>query len=316
MPRKTREIQFPGALFHAIVRGNNRQNIFFSDDDRSHFYHLLEEGCFRFKYRIHAFCLMTNHVHLLLEVGDVPLAKIMHNLAFRHAQHLNKKLDRVGHIFQGRYKAILVQNQNYLIDLCKYIHLNPLKAKMVENLVHYHWSSHRAYLGIDQIPWLTTEYILSSIKQIFQDTMTYQNFIQNESQGSDREHILFLSDKNELIINDKIILKYQNSIQRPPKLELNTIIDIVSRSLQIEKDRILSDCMQHSVSKARTFIAIFIQQYTDITLQELANIFNRDASTISHAIYRWQIRCKNNKKDLSAYEKIRDEITKVSKSQG
>ncbi len=316
MPRKNRDSHFPGAIFHAIIRGNNRQNIFFSTEDRHHFYRLLEEGSSRFKYKIHAFCLMTNHVHLLLEVTEVPLAKVMQNLTFRYAQHVNKKLNRVGHLFQGRYKAIFVQNQNYLLELCRYIHFNPLKANMVENLTQYPWSSHRAYLGIESISWLTIDYILSLIPQVLTQQMTYQKFMENELNENDKEKSFLFSEKGELIINDKIILKYQAILaQEFPKLELSTIINIVSEHLQIGKDKILSKCMQHSASRARTLIAIFSQQFTDLSLKELAQTLNKEASTLSHAIYRWQIQGKNSSKNLEIYEKIREEIIKVSKLQ-
>ncbi len=93
MARKPR-IHYPGAFYHVILRGNNKQQIFFSDQDREHFYSLLQDGILRFDYRIHAFCLMTNHVHLLVQIGTVTLAKIMQNLCFRYTQKINK-LQRV-----------------------------------------------------------------------------------------------------------------------------------------------------------------------------------------------------------------------------
>jgi len=113
MPRKARMTHFSGAIYHVILRGNNRQNIFFSPEDRYYIYSLFQEGTLRFGYHIHAFCLMINHMHLLIEVAAIPLGKIIQNLAFRYAQWSNRKLNKVGHLFQGRYKAILVQDQNY-----------------------------------------------------------------------------------------------------------------------------------------------------------------------------------------------------------
>ncbi len=102
MARKQR-IRIPGGLYHVMLRGNGGDNIFFDDEDRLHFYLLLQEGVARFGHRIHGFCLMNNHVHLAIQVADESLSKIMQNISFRYARWINKKQQRVGHLFQGRY---------------------------------------------------------------------------------------------------------------------------------------------------------------------------------------------------------------------
>jgi REP element-mobilizing transposase RayT len=101
MARKPR-LHVPGGLYHVILRGNARQDIFFSPQDRRFFYELLQDGVSRFGYRIHAFCLMTNHVHLALQTGDQILSAGMQNLSFRYTRYANSRLQRVGHLFQGR----------------------------------------------------------------------------------------------------------------------------------------------------------------------------------------------------------------------
>ena len=315
MPRKPR-IHFPGAIYHSILRGNNRRNIFFSNEDRLQFYSLLEEGISRFRYHIHAFCLMTNHVHLLIEISDITLSKIMQNLSFRYAQWINKKLNQIGHLFQGRYKAILVQNQDYLVHLCRYIHLNPLKAKLVQNLADYPWSSHQTYLGKEELNWVTTQEILSLIQQLPNHLSTYQKFIEDTSQNWDKEPIFSTTLDEEFIITDKVILKYQSSQQpRQCSLPLECVIEIVSETLKIEKFKILSASMQHNITKARALVAIFGQRYSNVSLQELAILFNRDASTISHGIYNHQIRCQHNEKDSDILREIQEKIKKVAKLQ-
>jgi len=107
-------VHLPGGLYHVILRGNAQQEIFFDAQDREVLYALLEEGCARFGYRVHAFCLMTNHVHLALQPGDTPLSRGMQNLSFRYARHINRSQGRVGHLFQGRYKALLVEADSHL----------------------------------------------------------------------------------------------------------------------------------------------------------------------------------------------------------
>ena len=116
MARKPR-IHFTGAFYHVMLRGNSGQDIFFSSEDRVRFCFLVQEGVGMYGHRIHAFCLMDNHIHLLIQVGEIPLAKIIHNLSFRYTRYINVSQKRTGHLFQGRYKAILINADNYLLQL-------------------------------------------------------------------------------------------------------------------------------------------------------------------------------------------------------
>ena len=151
MARKPR-IHLPGGFYHVILRGNSGQPVFFTDEDCCRFYLLLQEGTCRFGYRIHAFFLMTNHIHLVIQVGAIPLSRGMQNLSFRYARWINWRKKRTGHLFQGRYKAVLVDGDSYLLELIRYIHLNPVRAGMVTDPEEYLLSGHRAYLGIENLP--------------------------------------------------------------------------------------------------------------------------------------------------------------------
>jgi len=144
-----------------MLRGNGGQDIFFGEDDRREIYRLLGEGSARFEYRVHAYCLMSNHLHLAVEVGRVPLGRGIQNLSFRYTRWINLREKRMGHLFQGRYKALLVDRDAYLLELVRYIHLNPVRAGLVEEPLDYGWSGHRAYLGKEQVPWLSTDWVLS-----------------------------------------------------------------------------------------------------------------------------------------------------------
>jgi len=106
MARKPR-VHVPGGYYHVMMRGNMGSDLFFSEADYSRFFLLLQEGIERYGHRVHAFCLMTNHVHLLIQVGEIPLSRIIQNLGFRYTRYINSKRKEVGHLFQGRYKAIL-----------------------------------------------------------------------------------------------------------------------------------------------------------------------------------------------------------------
>ena len=142
MARKPR-LHVPGGLYHVILRGNAKQDVFFSAGDRKYFYELLAEGVLRFGYRVHAFCLMSNHLHLALQAGEDSLSSAMQNLSFRYTRYLNARLGRVGHVFQGRFKAYLVDQDRYGLALVRYIHLNPVRAKTVRQPGAYAWSRDR-----------------------------------------------------------------------------------------------------------------------------------------------------------------------------
>jgi REP element-mobilizing transposase RayT len=143
-----------------MLRGNNGQTIFFSDSDRCRLCLLIQQGIERFDHSVHAFCFMKNHVHLVIQTGTVPLSRIIQHLAFRYARYINRKQNRIGHLFQGRFKAILVDDNDYLLKLVRYVHVNPVRAGITADPKEYLWSSHRTYLGIDQLLWLCQNCVL------------------------------------------------------------------------------------------------------------------------------------------------------------
>ncbi len=123
-----------------MLRGNQGRQIFYSDSDRTRCCLLIQEGVERFGHRIHGFCLMSNHIHLAWQEGGESLSTAVQNLAFRYAQHVNHIRNEVGHVFQGRFKSILVDKENYLTRLIRYIHLNPVRAGIVTRAEDYKWS--------------------------------------------------------------------------------------------------------------------------------------------------------------------------------
>jgi len=155
-------IEYPGAVYHITSRGNARQEIFFDDGDRIGFLEVLAQAIDRFNWHCHGYCLMGNHYHLLLETVDPTLARGMRHLNGVYTQALNRRHARSGHVFQGRYKAILVERDAHLLELSRYVVLNPVRAKMVRSCKDWRWSSYRATAGIESPePFLSTEWILS-----------------------------------------------------------------------------------------------------------------------------------------------------------
>jgi len=149
--RKPR-IEYPGALSHVIARGNQRQNVFLDAGDHVRYLKLLGEHLEGRGFVLYAYCLMSNHVHLLIEQqSEYPLSKYMQRLQSAYTSFFNRKHGKSGHLFQGRYKAILVDKDSYLMELVRYIHLNPQRAGM-DKADAYPWTSHRQYIGKDRDP--------------------------------------------------------------------------------------------------------------------------------------------------------------------
>ena len=154
-------LEFPGAIYHVTARGNARAAIFLDDEDRGLFVGVLAECVSRFGWLCHAYCLMDNHYHLLIETPGGNLSAGMRQLNGIYTQRFNRRHGRVGHIFQGRFKAILVERDSYLLELCRYVVLNPVRAGMVREVAQYAWSSYPAMMGEAAAPqWLHTDWLL------------------------------------------------------------------------------------------------------------------------------------------------------------
>ena len=141
-------IEFPGAVYHVTSRGNGRQKIFLDDGDNRKFLELFGRTLERFNWICHAFCLMVNHYHLMIETPDPNLSKGMHHLNATFSQAHNKRHDTVGHLFQGRFKAIVVDRESYLLELARYVVLNPVRAGLAARPEDWPWSSYRATAGL------------------------------------------------------------------------------------------------------------------------------------------------------------------------
>jgi putative transposase len=139
-------IEYPGALYHITSRGNDRSDIFRDDADRLKFLDMLKDYYERFDILIHCYVLMDNHYHLVVETPRGNILKVMHGLNSGYTGYFNRKYKRSGHLFQGRYKAIIVDKESYLIELSRYVHLNPVRAGMVDLPEEYTWSSYKGYL--------------------------------------------------------------------------------------------------------------------------------------------------------------------------
>ena len=172
-------LEFPGAIYHITSRGNARGDIFFDEQDREVFLSLLTDTVERYNWLCHAYCLMDNHYHLLVETLDPTLSLGMRQLNGVYTQKFNRRHQRVGHIFQGRYKSILVEKSPHLLELCRYIVLNPVRAEIVTYPEHGSWSSYMATAGAGKAAeCLTTDWVLGQFSRNKIDgSMQYAEFV-------------------------------------------------------------------------------------------------------------------------------------------
>ena len=295
MGRKIR-VHFPQAMYHVMLRGNNRQNIFLEDSDYQQFITFLEKSVEEFSYKIHAYCLMRNHVHLAIEVNDIPLSKIIQNIAQRYAYWFNHRYKCIGHLFHGRYKAILIQNKRYALGLCKYIHLNPVRVKIVKNLENYYWSSHLSYLDKINIPWVSTDLVFSLLQPKEKNAVNnhkkiaaYRNFISKfDSDHDDFRSFLEITSNVKIICVDPLILRRNNVVNKAitKPIGLSIIIEVVCRNLSLNETSIFTNDQNWQSSEARAIIALCVKEFGEIGLTELSILYNRDIATLCNAIKR------------------------------
>jgi putative transposase len=286
MARKPR-IHYPGAYYHVILRGNARQDIFFDDSDRSRFYFLLHEGTERFGHRIHAFCLMTNHIHLIVQVADKPLSRIMQNLSFRYTRWVNWRQNRAGHLFQGRYKSVVVDGDDYLLELVRYTHLNPVRAGMVKTPSEYRWSSHAAYCGVESIPWLTTESVLAEFStKLATARKLYYTFVsEGIGEGHRPEFHGSGSADTRLLGDNSFIERVLIEAEETPvygRMTPEGLVELVAERYRLP--HLQGRSHQHAEARA---VCAWVALETGIcTLTEVARILKRDISTLSAGVRR------------------------------
>mgnify|MGYP002664125683 CR=1 FL=1 len=154
-------IELAGGVYHVTSRGDRREDIYLCDDDRVAWLHFLEQVCERFNWRCHGWCQMSNHYHFVVETIEGNLSQGMRHLNGVYTQHVNRAHQRVGHVFQGRYKAVMVEKEGHLLELARYVVLNPVRAGMVSDAGQWRWSSYAAFVGLAAAPpWLEVDWVL------------------------------------------------------------------------------------------------------------------------------------------------------------
>lgn len=302
----------PGATYHVMFKGNNGQSIFSSDEDRSRFCFFIEDGIKKFDHSLLAFCFMSNHVHLVIQLNEISLSKICQNLKFRYSQFYNFKYKMSGHLFQDRFKAILVDDSLYLKELVRYVHLNPVRAKMVNDPLQYLWSSHQAYFNKDY-PWLAKDTVLKKFgatRQLARDA--FHHYVSAgtgldcgiDFEKGNTEGIL----GSEEFIEDIISMSSGVQITTDSKVvSLEILIAFVTDWYEVDPVKLLQDDNQRS-AHIRAVIAYLVRNIESITLRDLANYFERKESAICQAARRFEIKMNSSSELKLEIEKLKADL--------
>ncbi len=297
MARQLR-IEFPGAFYHVTARGNERKAVFKSIKDREKFLSYLESASNRYGAVIHAYCLMDNHYHILIETPLGNLSKIMQHINSAYTTYFNIKRERSGHLFQGRYKSILVEVDEYAKELSRYIHLNPVRAKMVKTPEEYQWSSYLYYTDKKEAPeWLYRDFILGYFgKRLSTSQRNYKEFV-HSLVGEDHDSpfadviysVILGSPEYAQEIKDTFLKKKPQDRDLPVLKELvdrpdiDTISDMVDSVIQTD-DRL-----------AKKIKLYFCHRYSGLKLKEIGKYFGIGESGVSQTSRRLFDKLKRNK---------------------
>jgi len=265
-------LEFAGALYHVTSRGDRREAIYDSDSDRQLFLDVVGAVWERFNWQVHAYCLMTNHYHLLVETPDGNLSKGMRQLNGVYTQRFNRICGRTGHVFQGRYKAILIQKEVYLLEVARYVVLNPVRARMVRTPAEWPWSSYRAMCGEVQVPqWLETSVILSAFSDIEATAVdSYVDFVaQGARQPSPWEHL-----RNQVFLGSEAFVE---SMQR--KVPRNRNLSEVPQARQRPVAQPLAVYARENPTRDEAILAAY--QSGGYTLRDIGDYFDIHYSRVS-----------------------------------
>jgi REP element-mobilizing transposase RayT len=311
-------VEYPGAVYHVINRGNAGENLFKSNKDREKFLEYLEGAVERFALKIHSYCLMSNHFHVLLETLQPNLSRAIQWVNVRYAGYFNSKYQRNGHLFQGRFKSILVDADEYLKELSRYIHLNPVQAKIVAHPADYQWSSYPAFIGIVKPPeWMETSWLLSQFGSKRKRAISnYRDFVEKvdieglENPTKDLSSGFILGTPDFVTWVKETFLSSRSDENEIPQLRqlksrpnLENIIEAVCSEFNCEQEAILQKGRKRNLARD---VAIYLaRESTGETGKRLGEYFGN----ISGAAIT--TRCNHLAEKIKTDRKLRKQIGKL-----
>ncbi len=270
MARKPR-IYYHGALYHVVVRGNNRAYIFKSRENKEEYKKIVSKYKKRYRFKLYAYCIMDNHAHLLIEVGDIPLSKIMQGIQQVFTQHYNRKNRTTGHVFEQRYKSFLCDKDTYLLSLIRYIHQNPVRSKLTGGL-NYQWSSHQEYTGNPGLA--NVNFPLS--------------LFAHPKNKAIKRYLIFM-DKPETkevksMIKEEEIIEVAKNIEERHKIAKEALIKIIEEVTEIKMGKIKGNTKSKRISDIRKLYIKNLKKYTDVPNKEIADLLEIGSSTVTNVL--------------------------------
>ena len=303
-------IVYADAFYHVAARGNEKKSIFKSDKDYGRFLLYVEAAVERYGAVIHAYCLMDNHYHLLLQTPRANLPEIMQYINGSYTTYVNTKRQRAGHLFQGRYKGIVIEADAYAQELSRYIHLNPVRAGVVQNPEGYPWSSYQFYCGKKNAPkWLSTKFILDYFDartRVAQ--MKYRQFVQ-EKPGQRYENPLKGVVASSILGGQEFIRKVKKSYVQHLTYDRNTpgLTALMQRPVAEIMDVVIREFK--GMARMQKAVGIYVcHRYSGLRLREIGEYFGIGESGVTQASKRFRVEVENDKKLAVKIETIRTKL--------
>lgn len=274
MPRKPR-IHYEGALYHVISRGNNKDYIFSKDEDKNIYLKTILRYKEKYDFKLYAYCIMDDHAHMLIEVNKVSLSKIMQCIQQVFTMKYNKKYNRTGHVFEQRYKAILCNKDEYLLNLVRYIHQNPVRSGIKEKL-NYAWSSHSIYIAMKENKLVDYKYILSILSK--DKSKAIKEYAELMQEKIDLERI----KDGELDKEIEQVKKHRQ--KKTKKFDHNYLIQKVCEYYKVEVNELSKKTRKQKIVNARKAYILLSKKYSNINNKDLAQELNLAEPTVSNIL--------------------------------
>jgi putative transposase len=303
-------VEVAGGLYHVIARGNERRNVFRHDGDRSRYLTRLAFYREKFSFRVLAYCLMDNHVHLAIEAGKTPLSRIMAGLQSSYTQYFNRRHERSGHLFQGRYKAFLVEKDRYALALLRYIHENPVKARVVERAEDFGWSSDRAYRRGRGPEWLDADRLLSMLGRGRSAAIRgYRRLMREEiEEPYDEAATWGQAVKGDEAFADRALQEAGEPPVVPRGFTAERIARTVARLQGLELGRLRGRSQDRESSRARLTVAWLGREVARIPIARAARFFGRDTSTMINGVNKLESEIERDRALRQRLHGIREEL--------
>lgn len=266
MPRRQR-IRSNTGIYHVMVRGNEKKVIFNDEEDKEKFLKILAKTKRKAKFELYSYCLMNNHFHLVIREKYESISTIMKRINVSYAYYFNKRYDRVGHVFQGRYRSEPIEDDNYLLAAVRYVHNNPVTVKIIENIKDYKWSSYNQYLDLDnKAPIINRDLLLGIFSSDIKNALIlFKEFMKEKDKGS---FIDVKTKNNKKLIKIRGLREAENYLEKYIKTEKIDLAKLKSRAYRGERIKIIK----------------YLRANSNLSIREIARLLKLNRGMVSEAL--------------------------------